>query len=113
MGEQSQLEHLDACFVQIYEDARERVLAAQKQKALIVIDDDVLLLYRTGHDVERFPGLRPPLYTKMKTLCHMPLAVYCLLPAGAGAPLSRDRLDAIAAYRAATAAAADEPRTDG
>jgi hypothetical protein len=112
MGEQSQLEHLDACFVQIYEDARERVLAAQKQKALIVIDDDVLLLYRTGHDVQRFPGLRPPLYTKMKTLGHMPLAVYCLLHEGAGAPLSRDRLDAIAAYRAAIDAAATELRTD-
>jgi hypothetical protein len=112
MGEQSQLEHLDACFVQIYEDARERVLAAQKQKALIVIDDDILLLYRTGHDVQRFSGLRPPLYTKMKTLGHMPLAVYCLLHEGAGAPLSKDRLAAIAAYRAAIDAAARELDTE-
>jgi hypothetical protein len=108
MGELGHLEHLDACFVQIYEDARARVLAAQEQKALIVIDDDVLLLYRTGHDVQRFPGLRPPLYTKMKALGHMPLAVYCLLHEGTGAPLSQERLNAISAYRMAIDAAAKE-----
>ena len=101
MGEGSNLERLDRQFMAIYEAAREKVLERQKQKALIVIDDDVLLLYRTGHPVEEFPGLRPPLYVKMKTLGHMPLAVFCLLNEDAGQPLSQQRLAAIATYRAA------------
>jgi len=104
MGEGSNLERLDLLFTQIYEAARANVLEAQKQKALIVIDDDVLELYRTGHPVERFPGLRPPLYVKMKTLGHMPLAVYCLLRETAGAPLSEERLAAIKYYRRAVEA---------
>jgi hypothetical protein len=99
MGEGSSLERLDRRFTEIYEQARARVLERQKQKALIVIDDDVLLLYRTGHAVEEFPGLRPPLYVKMKTLGHMPLAVYCLLHDDAGTRLSPERLAAMAAYR--------------
>jgi hypothetical protein len=99
MGEASNLERLDQCFTQIYEAERAKVLEAQKQKALIVIDDDVLLLYRTGHPVERFPGLRPPLYVKMKTLGHMPMAVYCLLREDTDLPLSQERLAAIKDYR--------------
>ncbi len=94
------LDRLDKRFTEIYEAARARVLEGQKQKALIVINDDDLLLFRTGHGVERFPGLRPPLYVKMKTLGHMPLAVYCLLHDVTDAPLSDMRRAAIASYRA-------------
>ncbi len=101
MGDASNLERLDRLFTQVYEAARARVLEKQKQKALIVIDDDVLLLYRTGHPVEEFPGLRPPLYVKMKTLGHMPLAVYCLLREDPDARLSPERLAAIKDYRRA------------
>lgn len=105
MSIESNLQRLDRHFMAIYEAARAKVLERQKQKALIVIDDDVLLLYRTGHPVEEFPGLRPLLYVKMKTLGHMPLAVYCLLHEGAGQPLPQERLSATAAYRAALEAA--------
>ena len=105
MDTESNLERLDRHFTAIYEAERARVLQRQMDKALIVIDDDVLLLYRTGHPVERFPGLRPPLYVKMKTLGHMPLAVYCLLHESAGQPLPVERLSAVAAYRAAIEAA--------
>ncbi len=108
MGEESNLERLDQCFTHIYEAARSKVLEAQKQKALIVIDDDVLLLYRTGHPEQQFPGLRPPLYVKMKTLGHMPLAVYCLLREDTDSPLSDERLAAIKDYRRAVEACTDD-----
>ncbi len=108
MDEASNLERLDRRFTQIYEAARARVLEKQQQKALIVIDDDVLLLYRTGHAAERFPGLRPPLYVKMKTLGHMPLAAFCRLHEDGGTPLSQERLTSIAGYRGMIEAATDD-----
>lgn len=37
-------------------------------EALVIIQDNDLLFYRTGHALEHFPGLRPPLYNKTKTL---------------------------------------------
>lgn len=95
------LDNLDQNFVAIYEAARAKVLDRQKQKALIVIDDDTLLLYRTGHPVETFSGLRPPLYAKMKTLGHMPLATFCLLREEVDKPLSSTARSAIASYHAA------------
>lgn len=106
MGGTDNIDRLDKRFTEIYEAARARMLEAQMQKALIVIDDDDLLLYRTGHAVERFPGLRPPLYVKMKTLGHMPLAVYCLLRGVTDAPLSDVRRAAISDYRATIEACA-------
>src|SRR5262245_48688407 len=72
------LERLDHRFVEIYEQTRAKVVEQQKEAALIVIDDDVLLLYRRNHPMQRFPGLKPAIYTKMKTLGHIPLAVFCL-----------------------------------
>ena len=72
------LERLDRRFVEIYEETRAKVVEQQKETALIVIDDDVLLLYRRNHPIQRFPGLKPPIYTKMKTLGHIPLAAFCL-----------------------------------
>jgi len=49
------LDNLDQHFVAIYEAVRAKVLDRQKQKALIVIDDDTLLLYGAGHPVEASP----------------------------------------------------------
>src|SRR5256885_7067357 len=72
------LERLDHRFVEIYEETRAKLVEQQKETALIVIDDDVLLLYRRNHPIQRFPGLKPPIYTKMKTLGHIPLAAFCL-----------------------------------
>lgn len=108
MSDTSQLEELDQRFMAIYEAARAKLLDRQKQKALIVIDDDVLLLYRTGHPVQSFPGLRPPLYVKMKTLGHMALAVYCLLHEQTDQPLAATARAAIADYRAAVNASTCE-----
>src|SRR5262249_4880590 len=56
----------------------------------------------TGGDgpVRQFPGLEPPLYNKMKTLGHIPLAVFCLLHAVNDGPLSPSLKARLVSYRA-------------
>jgi len=79
------LHQLDSQFIEFYEAARNALVEAQKRKALIVVQDDMMLLYHRDLPVLEFPGLRPALYTKLKTIGHMPLAIYCLLREHAGA----------------------------
>jgi hypothetical protein len=108
MQDSNRLEGLDQRFIEIYAEARAKVVEQQKQMALIVIDDDDLLLYRRNHALQRFPGLRPPLYNKMKTLGHIPLAVFCLLHDHTDGPLAEALLVKISAYRAALEPSAGE-----
>lgn len=79
MTDENRLVALDDRFVAIYEAARRRLLDDQKARALIVVDGDSLLLYHGGGAPQVIAGLRPPLYEKLKTLSHVPLAVFCLL----------------------------------
>ena len=88
---------LDSQFVEFYEAARNTLVDAQKRKALIVVQEDMLLLYHRDLPVREFPGLRPALYTKLKTIGHVPLAIYCLLQEHAGAERLPDRVSAKAA----------------
>ena len=88
------LHQLDSQFVEFYEAARNALVDEQKRKALIVIQDDMMLLFHRDLPVREFPGLRPALYTKLKTIGHMPLAIYCLLREHAG---KRRLADAVAA----------------
>ncbi|MEZ5829471.1 MAG: hypothetical protein R3D01_14330, partial [Hyphomicrobiales bacterium] len=97
---------LDQRFVDIYKATRTKVVERQKQIALIVIQDDDLLFYREGHALERFSGLMPPLYNKMKTLGHMPLGVFCLLHDHTGTTLPQDVLEEAKTYRDMIKAAA-------
>jgi len=99
------LAQLDQRFVDIYEAARGLEVDRQKQRALIVMQDDAVLLYRHDRAMERFPGLRPPLYDKMKTVGHIPLGVYCLLYDRTGRPLEDARAAQLSDYRAAIEAA--------
>jgi hypothetical protein len=94
------LETLDARFVQIYELARAERVAHEQKKGLIIVQDDVMLLFRGDEPVRRFTGLEPPLYNKMKTLGHIPLAVFCLLHAVSDGPLSRSLKGRLVSYRA-------------
>ncbi len=91
------LHQLDSQFVEFYEAARNALVDAQKRKALIVVQDDMMLLYHRDFPVREFPGLRPALYTKLKTIGHMPLAIYCLLREHAGAERLPDAVTAKAA----------------
>src|SRR4029453_10534327 len=51
------LETLDARFVQIYETARAELVAHEQRRGLIVVRDDVMLLFRSDEPVRRFTGL--------------------------------------------------------
>lgn len=107
MDSAEKIAQLDQRFVDIYEATRAQEVERQKQRALIVIQDDDVLLYRHDRAMERFPGLRPPLYDKMKTVGHMPLGVYCLLYDRADRQLDDARLAQLSDYRAAMEAASD------
>lgn len=106
MEDREILKDLDQRFVDIYEATRSALVERQKEIALIVIDDDDLMLYRHDHPMERFTGLRPPRYDKMKTLGHLVLGVYCIVRDQTGEPLSGTRLAQITSYRDAIKAAA-------
>jgi hypothetical protein len=96
----NRLHQLDSQFVEFYEAARNALVEAQKRKALIVVQDDMMLLYHRDLPVLEFPGLRPALYTKLKTIGHMPLAIYCLLREHAGTQKLPEAVGAkLAAYR--------------
>jgi hypothetical protein len=58
------LKTLDARFVQIYEAARAERVAHEQRRGLIVVRDDVMLLFRGDEPVRQFTGLEPPLYNK-------------------------------------------------
>src|SRR5262249_11699158 len=66
---------------------------------LLVVQDDVLLLHRGDEPMRRFTGLEPPLYNKMKTLGHVPLAIFCLLHAVHDGPLSPSLRARLVSYR--------------
>jgi hypothetical protein len=102
------LERLDHRFVEIYEQTRAKVVEQQKETALLVIADDVLLLYRRDHPIQRFQGLKPAIYTKMRTLGHIPLAVFCLFCDHTGGRLTADLLVKISEYRGALEASAED-----
>jgi hypothetical protein len=60
-----------------------------------------MLLFHGGGEPRVLTGLRPPLYEKLKTLSHVPLAIHCLLmgEADGGKALSHAILDALHDYR--------------
>jgi hypothetical protein len=99
---------LDERFVGIYEAARHRLLGEQLGRALVLIKDDQLLLYRGGGKPEVMTGLRPPAYEKLKALSHISLAIYCLLVGRTddGHALPPSVLSALQDYRRQVAAAA-------
>jgi hypothetical protein len=99
------LETLDARFVQIYEAARIERVAHERRKGLIVVQDDTMILFRGDEPPRQFTGLEPPLYNKMKTLGHIPLAIFCLLHVVQDGPLSRSLRGRLVSYRALLARA--------
>jgi hypothetical protein len=104
------LAELDERFVQIYEAARSRLLDEQKERALIVINDDHMLFFHGSGEPQVIGGLRPPIYDKLKSLNHAPLAIHCLLVdrAGGDDTISPSTLAALDDYRKQLAAAAGD-----
>ena len=79
MRREERLAELDERFVEIYEAARRRLLDGQKERALLLVNEDYMLFYHGGREPQVITGLRPPLYDKLKSLSHVPLAICCLL----------------------------------
>ena len=100
MPETDGLEDLNERFAAMYEATRRNLVDAQKQIALLVIEGEEMLLFHRGREPEVITGLRPPLYTKLKILGHVPLAIFSRLTMEAGAAaLSGTTQADLAAYR--------------
>lgn len=83
-----------------YADAKARVLAARGPT--LIVSGDIFSLIRDGHRVDVNVGT--PIYDPVKTIAHVPLAVYVALTPGDGA-LEEDRLKTLAGLRALIPAA--------
>jgi len=101
MTAEERIAALDDRFISIYEATRRRLVDEQKASALIVIAEDRMLLYHGNRAPQQIADLRPPLYEKLKTLNHVPLAIFCLLTDGAedGNALPQSDLSAVDDFR--------------
>lgn len=101
MGETERLAELDDRFVDAYEAARQRLVDAQKARALIILHEDEMVFYHGDRAPRTFTGLRPPIYGTLKVFGHIPLAVFCLLTGWGphGETLPHAALDGIRDYR--------------
>lgn len=85
---------LNNAFRAAYADAKTRVLAAAGPT--IIVNGDTFILLRNGRRVEANVGT--PIYDPVKTIAHLPLAIYVTLTPGDGA-IGDDRLKTLAGLR--------------
>lgn len=85
---------LNNAFREAYADAKTRVLAAAGPT--IIVNGDTFILLRNGRRVEANVGT--PIYDPVKTIAHLPLAIYVTLTPGDGA-IGDDRLKTLAGLR--------------
>src|ERR1035438_5290069 len=90
----SALTALNNAFRAAYADARSRVLASFGPT--LIVNGDNFVLLRDGLRVEANVGV--PLYDPVKTIAHIPLAIYVTLTPGDGA-VDDDRLKTLAGLR--------------
>src|SRR4051812_29629515 len=85
---------LNDAFRGAYAEAKGRVLAANGPT--LVVNGDTLSLLRDGRRVEANTGT--PIYDPVKSIAHIPLAIYVILTPGDGA-LDEARLKTLAGLR--------------
>lgn len=85
---------LNDAFRAAYADARSRVL--QSSGPTLIVNGDHFALLRTGRRVEANVGT--PIYDPVKTIAHIPLAIYVSLTPGDGG-VDEDRLRTLAGLR--------------
>jgi hypothetical protein len=85
---------LNDAFRAAYADAKNRVLASSGPT--LIVNGDRFVLLRDGHRVEASVGTR--IYDPVKTISHIPLAIYVILTPGDGA-IDDGRLKTIANLR--------------
>jgi hypothetical protein len=86
---------LNDAFRAAYADAKKRVLAASGPT--LIVSGDVFTLVRNGKRVEANAGT--PIYDPVKTIAHIPLAIYVTLTPGDGA-VDEQQLKTLAGLRA-------------
>jgi hypothetical protein len=85
---------LNNAFRAAYADAKTRVLASSGP--ILIVNGDTFALVRSGRRVEANVGV--PIYDPVKTIAHIPLAIYVTLTPGDGA-VDVDRLKTLAGLR--------------
>jgi hypothetical protein len=85
---------LNNAFRAAYADAKARVLAASG--TTLIVNGDTFTLFRNGRRVEANVGT--PVYDPLKTIAHIPLAIYVTLTPGSGA-IDDARLKTLARLR--------------
>lgn len=85
---------LNDAFRRAYADAKRRVLAGAGP--LIVVKGDTAVLIRDGQRAEA--NVNVPFYHSLKTIAHIPLAIYVVLTPGEG-PIDADRLETLESLR--------------
>src|SRR5690349_17321127 len=88
------LTELNNAFRAAYADAKSRVLASSAPT--LVVNGDRFTMIREGRRVEANVGT--PVYDPLKTVAHIPLAIYVILTPGDGA-LDEHRLETLAKLR--------------
>ena len=73
------MKSIDALFMADYAIAQKAMTESVTQTGLIVVNGADLLLYLNGKRVEQVKGNFPPSYENLKTIGHVPLAVFVLL----------------------------------
>ena len=86
---------LNNAFRAAYADAKSRVLASSGPT--LIVNGDNFALLRDGQRVEA--NVAAPIYDSVKTIAHIPLAIYVTLTPGDGA-VGDDRLKTLAGLRA-------------
>ncbi len=95
---------LNKAFRAAYAANRAELLA--RTRPVILAEGDKLVLLRQGSRAE--VAVNPPLYHALKTVVHVPLAVFVMLAPGADHPLSNERLAEVERYRLLVEAARQE-----
>ncbi len=85
---------LNNAFRAAYADAKSRVLASSGPT--LIVNGDRFALLRDGRRVDANAGA--PIYDPVKTIAHIPLAIYVILTPGDGA-VDDDRLETLAGLR--------------
>jgi hypothetical protein len=85
---------LNNAFRAAYADAKSRVLASSGPT--LIVNGDNFALLRDGRRIEANVGT--PIYDPVKTIAHLPLAIYVILTPGDGA-VGEDRLKTLAGLR--------------
>ncbi|HLK69979.1 MAG TPA: hypothetical protein VKU19_41405 [Bryobacteraceae bacterium] len=89
------LTDLNNAFRAAYADAKRRVLAASGPT--LIVNGDTFTLVRGGRRIEANTGT--PIYDPVKTIAHIPLAIYVTLTPGEGA-VEEERLKTLSGLRA-------------